>query len=181
MSRLTVALAFPALLLGACAQEDVDYDELGFRNGNQDSDITIHEGDNTDNPECIIWDIKDSCAHEADETGVQAFLNLNIGDDLVDREGNVLCSIDGHDLVRAEDGAVLLTLHGNRLEDTDGDTLYSYGAEHIYTAHISDRYASFTATDNLSKGTTARKLQIGTLLLDIDDCIDNDPSHRHPD
>jgi hypothetical protein len=172
MSRLTLALALPALLLGACvADVDGSQEELEFRNDNKDADIVIHEGDNTDNPACILWDIKDSCAHEADEGGVGEFLNLHVGDDLVDLDDNVLCSIEGGDLIRASDDELLLTLHGNRLEDPQGNTLHSFAADHVFNGHINNQSIGFTATDNLSKGTKARKLQIGTLILGIEDCI----------
>ena len=111
--------------------------------------------------------------------------DLGLEDVRVDEAGNVMCSVDGNDLVRASDGQVVLSLHGNRLEDADGDAVYSFAADHVYSGHVSDQTVSFTATDNLSKGTTARKLQIGTLMLGIDDCISggrgDGSGHEHPD
>ncbi len=168
MTRLT-ALLVPALLLGACALDGDQ--ETDFRDSisNKNPDIILHEGENTDNPDCIIWDIKDGCASEATEDGF-VIRNELAGGDLVDNDGNVLCYVDGKNLRRASDGAVLLTLHGNRLHDADGDNVYSFAANRMFDGHVSDQNVAFTSDGNLSKSTVGRKLQIGSLALDITDC-----------
>lgn len=174
MKHLATVIAIPLLLTAGCAA-DVGEGEVAFRHSvvNQNPDIDIHTGDTTDNDDCLIWDIKDGCSHETgdqSDPGDDVFINELSGDDLVDLDGNVLCYVDGKSLKRGSDGATLARLHGNRIEDGDGNTLYSFAADHIFAGKISNQDVKFTADANLSKATPGRKLQIASLLLDLDDC-----------
>jgi hypothetical protein len=169
--KTLAALAIPVLLTAGCVADE----GAEFRHSivNQNPDIDIHTGADDDNDDCLIWDIKDGCSHstgdQSDPTD-DVFRNELNGDDLVDLDGNVLCYVDGKSLRRASDDEVLASLHGNRIEDGDGDTAYSFAADHIFFGHVSDQNIGFTADANLSKSTPGRKLQIATLLLDLDDC-----------
>jgi hypothetical protein len=174
MKHLAAALTLPLLLVAGCASSDDG--EVGFRHSivNQNPDIDIHTGGTTDNDDCLIWDIKDGCSHESgdqSDPSDDVFRNELAGDDLVDLEGNVLCYVDGKALKRASDDATLARLQGNRIEDGDGNTVYSFAADHIFFGQVSNQDVGFTADANLSKATPGRKLQIATLLLDLDDCF----------
>ena len=103
-------------LCTACGAEDDD--GLEFRTQYLDVDMTIHEGDNIEAPDCVIFDIIGGGVHDGAATSTNRILDFD-GTDIRTPDGQSRCYVD-------RSGPL------TRLRQTDDDETAVYTVFHKY-------------------------------------------------
>jgi hypothetical protein len=182
----------PMVAMAACGEplddETFDVEDravawgLGY-SGNGDQ--RIFEGDNTDSPDCLIWDIDGANAIDVRQP---SFGTLVLGDDWIsDPAGNVLCTAEvdagGESYLReGTDGEVLLTLWGRFIFEGEvdvpspaggnkdavnavlGTRSYEFWKDQVFAGKKWEGEVIATSTAHIHNAVPMRKLVIAALV-----------------
>lgn len=160
----------------ACAAEgdDADFRVLDIANG----DVSIHEGESTSNPDCLIIDIVGGDAFGGPGTG-HALLASFTEKGIFSPEGECGCTFDDSgpmlQLRREDDGTAIYSVWNKWVLDGDHDgppgaggvasaAAYTFQTDHVYEGMPKSKNLVATGTANLQFMDATRKLLVAALL-----------------
>ena len=173
-NRLCLVALLASIACSAESEDDADFRVLDIANG----DVSIHEGESTSNPDCLIIDIVGGDAYGGPSTG-NALLASFTEKGIFSPEGECGCSFDTSGpmlrLRRESDGTAIYTVWNKWVLDGDysippgsggvsAAAAYTFQTDHVYEGLPTSDNLVATGTANLQFMEGARKLLVAALL-----------------